>query len=261
MDEHQSVGHENIEQILDFEIPENLYVPTPPLWIESKGFRGPLDLLWYLIRKQNIDILDIPVALIAAQYVQYLKMMNVHRFEIAPDYLLMAVRLLQIKSQMMLPKPPTEEAHEEDPRALLVKQLTDYEIIQHAAHFLDDRPRWNRDVWPVKVSLSEELPPPPLPDATFVELIHAYQQVVKKKGFQKEHEVERPKMTLSDRMLAIYESLEMHVPKPFHRVCSHPSERLDIAISFQAILELSKSKQIDLSQAEWNDLLWLNRIS
>ena len=83
--------------ILDFELPKHLYVPTPPLWIESKGFNGPLDLLWYLIKQQNIDILDIPVSLIASQYLQYLKLMTSHRFEIAPDYLVMAVRLLQIK--------------------------------------------------------------------------------------------------------------------------------------------------------------------
>lgn len=261
MDEKLAAGQENIEQILDFEIPENLYVPTPPLWIESKGFRGPLDLLWYLIRKQNIDILDIPVALIAAQYVQYLKMMDHHRFEIAPDYLLMAVRLLQIKSQMMLPKPPAEESQEEDPRALLVKQLTDYEVIQKAAQFLDKHPRWNRDIWPIQLMLSSELPPPPLPDANILDVSNAYRQLVKKKGLQKSHEIERPKMTLSDRMLAIYDALEFHVPKPFYDVCSSPGERLDIAISFQAILELAKSKQIDLHQSKWSDSLWLNRIS
>lgn len=261
MVEQLAVGQENIEQILDFEIPENLYVPTPPLWIESKGFRGPLDLLWYLIRKQNIDILDIPVALIAAQYVQYLKIMDVQRFDIAPDYLLMAVRLLQIKSQMMLPKPPSEEAQEDDPRALLVRQLTDYEVIVNAAQFLDECPRWHRDIWPIRLMNPEEIPPPPLPDATLLDVFNAYQQLVKKQGLKKIHEIERPKMTLSERMLAIYDALELLVPKPFHAVCTQPGERLDIAISFQATLELAKSKQIDLSQAEWNDLLWLNRIS
>lgn len=247
--------------IWDYEIPENLYVPTPPLWIESNRFKGPLDLLWYLIRKQNIDILDIPVGLIAAQYVQYLKLMTAQRFEVAPDYLVMAVRLLQIKSQMMLPKPPTEQATEEDPRALLIKQLTDYEVIQFAAQFLDQLPRWNRDIWLAKCQPAMEMPPPALPDIELDDLIFHYVNLIQKKKLVKEHVVERPRLTLSERMNSIFNQLEIDVPAPFYQVLDSSGESLDVAISFQAVLELAKNQQIDLQQIDWNDLLWLNRIS
>ncbi len=249
------------EAIWDYEIPENLYVPTPPLWIESNRFKGPLDLLWHLIRKQNIDILDIPVGLIAAQYVQYLKLMTAQRFEVAPDYLVMAVRLLQIKSQMMLPKQASEQETEEDPRALLIKQLTDYEVIQFAAQFLDELPRWNRDLWVAQCQPANEMPPPALPDVELNELMLSYVSLIQKKKLVKEHVVERPRLTLSDRMNSIYHQLQINVPTPFYRVVDASDASLDIAISFQAVLELAKNQQIDLHQIDWNDLLWLNRIS
>ncbi len=247
--------------ILDFELPKHLYVPTPPLWIESKGFNGPLDLLWYLIKQQNIDILDIPVSLIASQYLQYLKLMTSHRFEIAPDYLVMAVRLLQIKSQMMLPKPPREETQEEDPRAFLIKQLTDYNLIQTAAKYIDALPRWNRDIWLVEVKVGGELPPPPLPTVNLSDLQSSYQVLAKNKSLQAEHVVSRPRLSLSERINDIYQQLAIQVPTRFDKILSKSAESLEVAISFQAVLEMSKNQQIVLLQSEWDDLLWLNRIT
>lgn len=249
----------NLEEILEFEVPENLYVPTPPLWIESKGFKGPLDLLWYLIKKQNIDILDIPVALIAAQYVQYIKMMSAYRFEIAPDYLVMAVRLIQIKSQMLLPKKPDPEVHEEDPRALLVKQLEDYEDIQKTAQHIDKLLRWERDVWPLRVTLGAELPEPLLPELELSSLLESYTNVHKKLGFQRQHEITRLRLSLSDRMHEIFSSLDYNVRRDFSSILLDRNESLDVAVSFQAVLELAKNSQIVLEQSSWDDLLWLKR--
>lgn len=242
-------------------MPEHLYVPTPPLWIESKGFKGPLDLLWYLIRKQNIDIMDIPVGLIAAQYVQYLKMMTSYRFEIAPDYLVMAVRLLQIKSQLMLPQTKSEESDEEDPRAMLVRQLVDYELIEHAAIFLNHLPRWNRDVWLVQIKLNGDLPPQALPDLGLNELFKSYNKLIKNKKLQKEHVVARPRLTLSERIEEIFQQLPMASPADFVTILPKTAENLDVAISFQAVLELAKNQQIEVEQQSWEDVLWLRRIS
>jgi segregation and condensation protein A len=246
-----------IQSLLDFEIPENLYVPSPPLWIESKGFKGPLDLLWYLIRQQNIDILDIPVALIAAQYVQYIKLMNAQRFEIAPDYLVMAVRLIQIKSQMLLPKKIEEETLEDDPRALLVRQLIAYEDIQKTAQFIDQLLRWERDIWPIKIALGSTITPPPQADLELTELVSQYQLLQKKQGFKKKHEINRPLMTLSEQMQWIYDTLQEGIPFPFIKLFKKESQRLEIVISFQATLELVKSKQIELQQNDWHEELLL----
>ncbi len=242
-------------------MPEHLYVPTPPLWIESKGFKGPLDLLWYLIRKQNIDIMDIPVGLIAAQYVQYLKMMSAYRFEIAPDYLVMAVRLLQIKSQLMLPQTKASEADEEDPRAFLVRQLVDYEVIERAAVFLNHLPRWERDVWPVKIKPGAELPPPPLPILELADLFKSYSKLLQNKKLQKQHVVARPRLTLSERIEAIFEQLPTDKPTEFFTILPQKAEQLDIAISFQAVLELAKNQQIEVEQLAWEEVLWLKRIT
>lgn len=249
-----------IQAVLDFEIPENLYVPSPPLWIESKGFKGPLDLLWYLIREQDIDILDIPVALIAAQYVQYIRLMTEQRFEIAPDYLVMAVRLIQIKSQMLLPKKIEEESPEEDPRALLVKQLIDYEDIQKTAQFIDQLTRWGRDVWPIQIALGNEIAPPPLPDIELSQLFEHYQQFNQKQSFKKVHEISRPLMTLSERMQLIYEQLPVGTPFPFIKFFNKSSLRLEMVISFQATLELVKAKQIEVHQIAWHEDLFLERL-
>lgn len=251
---------QDIQTILEFEIPENLYVPTPPLWIESKGFQGPLDLLWYLIRQQNIDILDIPVALIAAQYVQYIKLMTASRFEIAPDYLVMAVRLIQIKSQMLLPKKQEDLAEEEDPRALLIQQLTDFEDIQKTALFIDGLKRWDRDVWPICITFSSEIPPPPLPEVLLNDLVALYQDIEKKQTFKQEHEVQRPLMTLSDRMQLIFDSLPIGEKRSFWSLFTTSSPRLDVVVSFQATLELVKSQKITVHQADWSKELCLERL-
>lgn len=250
----------DIQSILEFEIPKNLYVPSPPLWIESKGFQGPLDLLWYLIRQQNIDILDIPVALIAAQYVQYIKLMTAYRFEVAPDYLVMAVRLIQIKSQMLLPKINDVEIEDEDPRALLVKQLTDFEDIQKIAMFIENLKRWERDIWPVSISLSAEIPPPPLPEIFLDELVRHYQRIEKNQTFKQQHEVYRPLLTLSDRMQFIFKTLLTGKKHSFWSFFNKSSPRLDMVISFQATLELVKGQKISVHQIEGENELWLEKL-
>jgi segregation and condensation protein A len=249
-----------IEEI-NFELPANLYVPTPPLLIESGSFRGPLDLLWHLIREQDIDILDIPMALIAAQYLQYIQIMVAYRFEVAPDYLLMAVRLTQIKSEMLLPKTPLSDGEEElDPRAFLVKQLVDYADIQKSALFLDSLKRWYRDVWPIKIQVTGEVVKLPLPDLNMHDLCQSYQALTSKKKLHKAHEIERPMMSLSQKMSLIMNLLAKGEEKKFEDILSQDAEKIEVALSFQASLELLKSRQIEVTQAAWNETLWLTRL-
>lgn len=240
----------------EFKIPEHLYVPSPPLWIESQTFRGPLDLLLYLIREQNLDILDIPMALIAAQYLEYLKLMQSSRFEIAPDYLLMAVRLLQIKSQCLLPKPPTAEAEDLDPRAELVKQLCAYEKFKNLALFLDALPRWERDLWPLQLQL-ESMPAPPI-ELKLAELKLAYANLKKTQNFKISHQVEPGLVYLSDKMAEILVQLQANTAQHFYQLLKPRTQALEMIVSFQAILELAKNSQIFLEQPEWQALLWVS---
>ena len=246
---------------INFELPANLYVPTPPLWIESSGFKGPLDLLWYLIREQDINILDIPMALIAAQYLQYIQIMVNYRFEVAPDYLLMAVRLTQIKSEMLLPKAKPLDGDEEiDPRAILVKQLVDYADIQKTAVFLNTLKRWYRDVWPIKIQVAAEMMHVSLPDLSLHDLRQGYQTLQAKKSLHKMHQIERPLMSLSQKMKLILDLLAAGGEKKFVEILSKDGGKIELALSFQASLELLKNKQIEMKQVAWNETLWLRRL-
>lgn len=246
---------------INFELPANLYVPTPPLWIDSNSFKGPLDLLWHLIREQDIDILDIPMALIAAQYLQYIQIMVAHRFEVAPDYLLMAVRLMQIKSEILLPKVNASAGEEElDPRAFLIKQLVDFADIQKIAIFLDTLKRWYRDVWPINISVIGEMPVSILPDLSLRDLNQSYQALSKQKKLHKVHEVERPMISLSQKMALIMGVLAAGEEKKFVEVLAHNAGKVELALTFQASLELLKNKHIEMKQAAWNETLWLSRL-
>lgn len=260
MNEELTIELDSLDN-LNFELPANLYVPTPPLLIESSSFRGPLDLLWHLIREQDIDILDIPMALIAAQYLQYIQIMVAYRFEIAPDYLLMAVRLTQIKSEMLLPKVKSLDGEEEfDPRAILVKQLVDYADIQKIALFIDTLKRWYRDVWPIQIKVVGEMANIPLPDITLGDLKQGYCVLDAKKKLHQAHEIERPIISLSQKMSLIMTVLAQGEERKFADLLSHDAGKIELALSFQASLELLKNKQIEMTQAGWNDTLWLRRL-
>src|SRR5690349_4015810 len=150
------------------EIPADLYIPPDALEVMLEAFQGPLDLLLYLIRKQNLDILDIPMAPLTRQYLEYIEIMRNKNFELAAEYLVMAAMLMEIKSRMLLPRPPAAEQIEEDPRAELVRRLLEYERMKSAAHKLDELPHAGRDFMPVEVwveqALAERLPEVHLPD-------------------------------------------------------------------------------------------------
>jgi len=242
---------------LEFKVPAHLYVPSPPLWIEATSFRGPLDLLLYLIRQQNFDVLDIPMAVIAQQYLEYLHLMQDLRFELAPDYLLMAVRLLEIKSQCLLPRMQAVESPEDDPRALLVQQLCEYEKYQQLGSYLDSLPRWERDLWPIQVQaqLCEQALPPI--EVKLEALIKAYQGMKQTQALKTAYQVETSEIQLSEVMQHILAKLNRIPNQDFYQILPNTATTLEIIVNFQAVLELCKNDDIVLAQDAWQDLLMI----
>ncbi|MGB5411066.1 MAG: segregation/condensation protein A, partial [Woeseiaceae bacterium] len=162
------------------QLPQDLYIPPYALQVFLEAFEGPLDLLLYLIRRQNIDILDIPIAEVTKQYVQYIELMTELQLELAGEYLVMAAMLAEIKSRMLLPRPQAEEEEEDDPRAELVRRLQEYERFKKAAQDISDLPRMERDIFIAEAEATERKVVAKLPDVTLKELLLAFHDVLKR---------------------------------------------------------------------------------
>jgi segregation and condensation protein A len=230
------------------QIPQDLYIPPDALEVILDAFEGPLDLLLYLIRRQNLDILDIPVAEITRQYVDYIGAMRDMRFELAAEYLVMAAILAEIKSRMLLPRPPSEEGHEEDPRADLVRRLQDYERFKQAAEDIDALPRMERDTAPVAAFVpdraSVKLPPP----VQLKEMLLALHDVLKRAELFTGHAIRRDALSVRQRMTDVLTRLG---DGSFHRFESlfEPREgKLGVVVTFLSILELAKERLLDIVQ-------------
>ena len=171
-------------------LPQDLYIPPYALQVFLEAFEGPLDLLLYLIRRQNIDILDIPIAEITKQYVQYIELMNEMQLELAGEYLVMAAMLAEIKSRMLLPRPQTEDEEEEDPRAELVRRLQEYERFKQAAEDIDALPRLGRDIYQAAAETPERKIIPMPPEVDLQDLIAAFQYVIHRASMYAHHHVQ-----------------------------------------------------------------------
>jgi segregation and condensation protein A len=231
-------------------LPDDLYIPPDALQVFLEAFEGPLDLLLYLIRKQNVDIVDIPVARIAEQYVEYISLMREMRFELAAEYLVMAAILAEIKSRMLLPKPATAEEEGEDPRAELVRRLQQYERFKTAAENLDQLPRVGREVFvarsqPPEVPLSVRLPQPELR-----ELLFAFRDAVLRAELFAHHHIAREPLSVRERMGRILADLAGGRQAEFADLIEPVEGRLGVVVCFIAILELAKSGMIALQQLE-----------
>ena len=231
-------------------LPEDLYIPPDALEVVLEAFEGPLDLLLYLIRKQNLDILDIPVLKIAQQYIQYIELMQEMRFELAAEYLLMATMLAEIKSRMLLPRQSEEEDEGNDPRAELVRRLQEYERYKSAAEEIDEMPRVNRDFHiakarPEKVVLKESLPQPELR-----ELLYAFREVMLRAELFSSHQVTREPLSVRERMTHILDRLNDRKRVGFVELIDPEEGRLGVVVCFIAVLELGKNTMIELIQAE-----------
>lgn len=229
-------------------IPTDLYIPPDALEVILEAFEGPLDLLLYLIRRQNLNILDIPIKDITDQYIKYINLMNTLNFELAAEYLVMAAMLAEIKSRMLLPKPPSENSEEADPRAELVRRLQEYERFKKAAEDLDTLPRIGRDTFRANVIHPHKKAPEKQPDISIKELIFAFRDVMTRADLKTAHAIEREPLSVRDRMSSIMKKLKNNKVIRFQNLFSPQEGKQGAVVTFLAILELLKSKFLEVSQ-------------
>jgi segregation and condensation protein A len=232
------------------ELPRDLYIPPQALEVFLEAFEGPLDLLLYLIRRQNLDILDIPLAEITRQYMQYIELMQDLQLELAGEYLVMAATLAEIKSRMLLPRPPSGAEEGEDPRAELVRRLQEYERFKRAAEEIDGLDRLERDVWPTVVELKERRVVRSLPQITLQEMLVAFKEVVARAEMFAHHHIERERLSVGERMSDILAMLGESGFLEFTRLFRPEEGRMGVTVTFVAILELMREGLIDIVQAE-----------
>ncbi len=232
------------------QLPQDLYIPPYALQVFLEAFEGPLDLLLYLIRRQNIDILNIPIAEITRQYVEYIELMKELQLELAGEYLLMAAMLAEIKSRMLLPRPPTEEEEEADPRAELIRRLQEYERFKKAAEDISELPRMERDVFPVAAEVPERKITENLPDVTLKELLLAFHDVLKRAEMFSNLHMQREPLSVRQRMSEILARLKSNAFSNFSDLFDPEEGRMGVAVTFIAILELLRSSTIEVVQAD-----------
>ncbi|BAU75629.1 segregation and condensation protein A [Metapseudomonas furukawaii] len=232
------------------ELPQDLYIPPDALEVFLEAFEGPLDLLLYLIRKQNIDILDIPVAAITHQYMAYVELMKSVRLELAAEYLVMAAMLAEIKSRMLLPRSSEMEAEEEDPRAELIRRLQEYERFKAAAEGLDELPRVGRDTLVPRLDAPDARARKLLPDVALEELLLSMAEVLRRADMFESHQVTREALSTRERMSEVLEKLKGGAFVPFVALFTLEEGRLGVVVTFMAVLELIKEQLVELVQNE-----------
>ncbi len=233
------------------QLPRDLYIPPQALEIFLEAFEGPLDLLLYLIRRQNVDILNIPLAEITRQYMQYIELMQDLQLELAGEYLVMAATLAEIKSRMLLPRPPGQaDEGEEDPRAELVRRLQEYERFKRAAADIDLLPRLERDVWQASAELRDRPAARTLPQLTLREMLLAFREVAHRAEMFAHHHVQREPLSVRERMSNILAALEHGSFLEFSQLFTLEEGRAGVAVTFVAILELMREGLIDIAQSE-----------
>lgn len=233
------------------ELPVDLYIPPDALEVILEAFEGPLDLLLYLIRKENIDILDIQVAQITHQYMGYVELMKAVRLELAAEYLVMAAMLAEIKSRMLLPRSKRSTIDdEEDPRAELIRRLQEYERIKSAAEDLDEIPRIDRDVFTAQAVAPEARARRLMADVALEEVLLAMSDVLRRANMFESHQISRETLSTRERMSMVLEALRDGNFVPFARLFTVEEGRLGVVVTFMAILELVKESLIELVQNE-----------
>ncbi|MDD2724181.1 MAG: segregation/condensation protein A [Methylovulum sp.] len=231
-------------------LPDDLYIPPDALEVFLELFAGPLDLLLYLIRKQNLDIINIPIAQITQQYMAYIQLMGDMKIELAADYLVMAAWLAEIKSRMLLPRPPEAEDEEDDPRAALIRRLQEYETIKYAAEALEALPRMERDFFCVDVDTATIDVEQSFPEIEMGELLLAFKAVLKRAEQLSHHAITKEALSVRERMSTILESLKGPDSRLFTELFARREGRHGVVVSFLAILELGKEGLIEIIQSE-----------
>ena len=231
-------------------LPQDLYIPPYALQVFLEAFEGPLDLLLYLIRRQNIDVLDIPIAEITRQYVKYIDVMKELQLELAGEYLLMAAMLAEIKSRMLLPRPETEEESEEDPRAELVRRLQEYERFKKAAEDISDLPRLERDVFIASADAPDRKVTTKMPDVTMKELLLAFHDVLQRAEMFSNLHLQREPLSVRQRMSEILTRIKTNDFTGFSDLFDAEEGRMGVAVTFIAIRELLRGSVIEVVQSE-----------
>lgn len=229
------------------ELPQDLYIPPDALEVYLETFEGPLDLLLYLIRKHNLDILDIPMAQLTVQYMGYVEKMKVIKLELAADYLLMSAMLIEIKSRMLLPK-PAEVAEEDDPRAELVRRLMEYEAIKLASQKLDAMPMVGREIQ-VAAAYYQHMSQVTPPEVSLEDLMDAWRNVLKRAKLNQHHQVGRAELSVREHMSHILRRLNAEPLVEFSALFEALDDKLaQLVVNFLAILELAKEGLIRITQ-------------
>lgn len=241
------------------EIPQDLYIPPDALEVFLDTFQGPLDLLLYLIRKHNLNILDIPMAELTQQYMTYVDMMRVDQLELAAEYLLMTALLIEIKSRMLLPTPKTTVEEEHDPRAELVRRLLEYEQMKKAASRLNELPQAERDfsviqVW-IEQNVAEQLPNIHLDD-----LRHAWTTILTRAKVNRHHQVKREILSVRAYMSQVLRDLRGQKQVEFYDLFSPAATVAEVVVTFLAILELAKELLLEISQSQDFGIIYVHSI-
>jgi len=232
------------------QLPHDLYIPPDALEVFLEAFEGPLDLLLYLIKRQNIDILDIDVALITEQYMAYVDLMESHQFELAAEYLVMAAMLAEIKSRMLLPRSSMEEEDEEDPRAQLIRRLQEYERYKKAAEDLDALPRFERDIHMANAQgpVIERMMPDPVVELH--EILVALAGALRRADMFEHHQVQKETLSTREKMAEILVRLSSEKFVPLVSLLMREEGRLGVVVTFLALMELIKDSLVDIVQSE-----------
>ncbi len=229
--------------------PEDLYIPPDALEIFLDAFEGPLDLLLYLIKRQNLDILTLPVFQITQQYMNYIELMKEMRLELAAEYLVMAAMLAEIKSRLLLPR-PVEDDEEDDPRAELIRRLQEYERFKKVAEEINEIPRMYRDIFGVSVIQSDYEYERPQPTVDIKDVIAAFQEVMQRAQMFASHHIEREPLSVRERMSMVLTMLNVEDFVEFNRFFKPEEGRSGVIVTFLALLELIKEHVIELVQSE-----------
>ncbi len=230
-------------------IPQDLYIPPNALEVILEAFEGPLDLLLYLIKRQNIDILEIPLEETTRQYMQYIDLMHNLKIELAAEYLLMAAMLAEIKSRMLLPR-PAESEDEDDPRAELIRRLQEYERFKDAAQNIDALPRVNRDIYLTDVELPEVHQDKPLPEVDLRDILFAFKDAMARAEMYSHHHIQREALSVRERMTRVLSKISADGFTDYTSLFTIEEGRRGVVVTLLAILELVKEQLIDLVQAE-----------
>ena len=232
------------------QMPTDLYIPPEALEVILEAFEGPLDLLLYLIRRQNLNILDIPITEITNQYIQYIDLLEEMNFELAAEYLVMAAMLAEIKSRMLLPRPVNEDEEEHDPRAELARRLQEYERFKTASKDIDEMPREYRDyvIASAHVESKHHFSIPP--EVNMRELIMAFKEVLARADLKISHEIEREILSVRDKMTSLLDILQQKKFFSFDSLFNPKEGKQGIVVTFLAVLELLKSQVLDIVQNE-----------